>query len=131
MPKEDKPLEYHGRVRDTKGIAQRLDLEYLHRPVKMLLARKRLVWLALAIAGAAAVPVVGGLGGGRRAVSNGPLSEAHAMFESRCAACHTQAFGGVSDTACQQCHEGAAHPAKTVDTARVHSTPRCAACHEE
>ena len=32
MAKEEKPLEYQRRIRDTKGVAQRLDLNYLKRP---------------------------------------------------------------------------------------------------
>ena len=41
MAKEEKPLEYQRRIRDTKGVAQRLDLDYLKRPARLLLQRKR------------------------------------------------------------------------------------------
>src|SRR6185295_10441863 len=119
------------RIRDTKGVAQRLDLGYLKRPAVLALLRKRLTWLLVALAVLAGVPLVLGVGGSRRAVSNGPLSEAHAMFEKQCEVCHVQAFGGVPDQACQQCHDGAAHPAKLVDTARMNSVGRCAWCHQE
>ena len=122
MAKEDKPLEYQRRIRDTKGVAQRLDLGYLRRPAVLLLLRKRLTWLLLALAAAATVPLVLGIGGGRRMVQNGPLSEAHAIFEQRCEACHTQSFG-VPDKACQSCHDaGAHHPNQPV---------HCAECHLE
>jgi hypothetical protein len=131
MAKEDKPLEYQRRIRDTKGVAQRLDLGYLKRSAPLLLLRKRLTWVFVALAVLSGVPLVLGVGGSRRAVSNGPLSEAHSMFEKRCEVCHTQAFDGVPDQACQQCHDGAAHPAKLVDTARMNSVGRCAACHQE
>jgi len=105
MSKEDKPLEYQRRIRDTKGVAQRLDLGYLRRPALLLLLRQRLTWALLAVAAAASVPIVLGIGGGRRLVENGPLSEAHAIFEKRCEVCHTQNFGGVPDKACQSCHQ--------------------------
>lgn len=124
MGKEDKPLEYQRRIRDTKGVAQRLDLGYLRRPGLLLLLRKRITWVLLAIAAAACVPLVLGIGGGRRFVENGPLSEAHAIFEKRCEVCHTQTFGGVPDKACQSCHDGAPHHAGRAQA-------RCAECHLE
>ena len=46
MAREEKPLEYQHRIRDTKGVAQRLDLNYLTRPAILALLRRRLVWLA-------------------------------------------------------------------------------------
>ena len=64
-------------------------------------------------------------------VENGPLSDAHAMFEKKCEVCHTQSFGGVPDEACGQCHDGAAHPAKSIDLARPTAAVRCAECHLE
>ena len=42
MAKDDKPLEYQRRFRDTKSVAQRLDLDYLKRPAMLSLLRKRL-----------------------------------------------------------------------------------------
>jgi hypothetical protein len=131
MSKEDKPLEYQRRIRDTKGVAQRLDLGYLQRPALILLLRKRAAWLLVIVALAACVPLVLGIGGSRRLVSNGPLSPAHAMFEKRCEVCHTQTLGGVPDKACQGCHDGAAHPAKSMDTAHITAQVRCAECHAE
>ena len=41
MAKEEKPLEYKRRILDTKGVAQRLDLNYLSRASAFLLARNR------------------------------------------------------------------------------------------
>jgi hypothetical protein len=131
MGKEDKPLEYQRRLRDTKGVAQRLDLDYLKRPALLALLRKRLTWAMVAAAVVACVPLVMGVAGSRRTVASGPVSEAHALFEKRCEACHTQAFGGVPDKACQQCHDGAEHPAKLVDTAHATGHVRCAECHLE
>ncbi len=128
---ENKPLEYQRRLRDTKGVAQRLDLSYLKRPALLALLRKRLIWVLVALAALASIPLVLGIGGTRRAVENGPLSEAHAIFEKRCEVCHQQNFGGVPDQACAQCHDGAPHPAKLVDTGHATTQLRCVQCHLE
>jgi mono/diheme cytochrome c family protein len=129
MAKEEKPLEYQRRIRDTKGVAQRLDLHYLSRPALIAVLRKRLTWVLVAIAAIASVPLVTGFGGSRRAVMSGAVSAAHAVFENKCESCHTTAFASVPDSACQTCHDGAPHPAKSIDTGRAHSTVRCAECH--
>ncbi len=131
MGKEDKPLEYQRRLRDTKGVAQRLDLEYLKRPALLALLRKRLTWGLIAVAVLACVPLVMGVGGSRRMVSSGPLSQSHQLFEKRCEVCHTQAFGGVTEKACRQCHDGAAHPARVQTARHVDIVKRCADCHGE
>jgi hypothetical protein len=59
------------------------------------------------------------------------VASAHAVFENRCESCHTQAFASVPDSACQACHDGAPHPAKSIDTGKAHATARCAECHLE
>jgi len=130
MARDDKPLEYQRRIRDTKGIAQRLDLNYLNRPALLALLRRRLTWALLVVCAAAAIPLVTGVAGGRKAVMNGPVSSAHALFADRCESCHTKAFGGVPDQACNACHDGAPHPAKSIDTAHLNAPP-CAQCHME
>jgi hypothetical protein len=131
MAKEEKPLEYQRRIRDTKGVAQRLDLDYLKRPSLLLLFRKKATWILVGVAALASVPLVLGLGGSRRTLSTGPLSASHAVFDGRCEVCHAQAFARVPDQACEKCHDGAAHPANLVDTAKANSTPPCAECHAE
>jgi len=117
MAKEEKPLEYKRRILDTKGVAQRLDLNYLSRASAILLARNRAIWVLVAVAVLLCVPLVLGIGGSRKSLQNGPVSEAHAIFEQRCEFCHTQSFSSVADKACQQCHDGAAHPAKSARAA--------------
>jgi hypothetical protein len=129
MAKEEKPLEYQRRIRDTKGVAQRLDLNYLGRPALLAVLRRRITWAAVAVCAIAAVPLVTGFGGSRTAVMSGPVAAAHAVFENRCETCHTQAFASVPDSACQTCHDGAPHPAKSIDTGRASETVRCAQCH--
>src|SRR5262249_47848253 len=115
MSREDKPLEYQRRIRDTRTVAQRLDLDYLKHPAIVALLRSR---LSLGLAGVAllvSLPLLLGVGGGR-AVQSAPVSEAHALYEARCETCHARAFGGIPDAACQQCHDGAPHPAFSFDT---------------
>ena len=132
MAKPDKPLDYQRRIRDTKGIAQRLDLSYLRRPALLLALRHRLTWALVAMAALAAVPLVMGTGGIHRTLENGPLSESHALFEQRCDLCHAAAFSSVPDRACIGCHESGPHPAKPIDRT-VHLTEQrsCADCHVE
>jgi hypothetical protein len=131
MPKEEKPLEYRRRVLDTKGLAQRLDLDYLKRPEIWLLWRRRLSWILPAAALAISIPLVLGIGGAKKAFSNGPVSRAHVIFGDRCENCHSQAFFRVPDGACLKCHDGPAHPAKSIDTATLGDQPHCAQCHVE
>jgi hypothetical protein len=131
MAKEEKPLEYQRRIRDTKGVAQRLDLNYLNRPALLAVMRSRITWALVAVAIAVSIPLVVGFGGSRRVVMNGSVSSAHAVFENKCESCHVNAFGGVPDSACQACHDAGPHPAKSIDTGRARKTPQCADCHLE
>ena len=131
MAKEEKPLEYQHRIRDTKGVAQRLDLDYLKRPSLMALLRSRVTWVLLGASILASVPLVFGIGASRDVLSNGPMSKAHAAFEGRCEVCHAKAFAAIPDAACERCHDGAPHPAKIFDTATSNAAPRCVECHVE
>jgi hypothetical protein len=131
MAKEEKPLDYQRRIRDTKGVAQRLDLNYLSRPTLLGIARSRVTWAAVALAVVVSIPLVTGFGGSRRAVMNGSVSAAHAVFENKCETCHVNSFGSVPDSACQSCHDAGPHPAKVVDTAHATDTRHCVDCHIE
>src|ERR1043165_8051670 len=131
MAQEEKPLEYKRRILDTKGIAQRLDLAYLNRATSLLLTRKRATYALLALAAAFSIPMVLGVGASRKNLQNAPVSEAHAFFEQRCEFCHTQSFKTVSDQSCKQCHHGAAHPAKDVDSGHATAQIACTGCHME
>jgi len=131
MAKEEKPLEYQRRIKDTKGVAQRLDLGYLNRPRTLAVLRSRLTWLLVAAAVAAGVPLVLGLGGSRKEISNGPVSEAHNLFSERCEVCHDQKFRQVQDRACQSCHDGAPHPARMADAGKANAAVACSQCHME
>ena len=113
------------RLRTTKAIAKRIDLGYLSRRHGFRLWRRRLTWLAPLAAAAGIVPFLVGVGGGEKAFSNGPVSRAHAVFESNCAVCHAQTFSHVANAACQKCHDGPLHQANAV------GEERCAECHLE
>ncbi len=131
MAKEEKPLEYQSRERDTKWVAQRQALDYLKRPGVLALLRRRITWGLIAAAVLAGIPIVLGLAGGKQVLLSGPVSPAHALFVNRCEACHARAFARVPDTACEACHDGPAHPAKSIDTVQLRQAPACADCHVE
>jgi hypothetical protein len=128
---KEKPLPYERRARETKEIAQRLDLKYLKRGAALTIWKSWLTWILLALASLAAIVFVTGLGGSRKVLARGPLSAPHALFEARCEVCHATAFSKIADAACLKCHDGPAHPAKAVDQARLNSPPACAQCHIE
>jgi predicted CXXCH cytochrome family protein len=128
----------------TKIRAKRIALQYfkrLHpfRRWKLILSIAAPVLAALWI-------VVAASRGDQRLYLGGPVSTAHAMFESECRLCHgpapttpvTQAslaaaaaatpsgfFLKVADASCTTCHAGPAH------AARETFTPPCASCHIE
>ena len=106
---DDKPIPYEPRILDTKGVAQRVDLDYLRRPHRFRDLRRKLTWIAPAAAVVLAVPFVLGVW-----KSNRPLAPSHALFENNCQVCHTTAFSSVPKQACLQCHDGPAHRGKPV-----------------
>jgi len=116
------------RTRTTKTVAQRIDLNYFKRPTPFKRAK---LWLAI-LAPAIALVWIGWhvLGRDNRVYSSGRLSEAHAVLEKECAACHVQQLGGYSasaaDSACLECHDGPAHHALSSNR-----TVACAECHVE
>jgi hypothetical protein len=131
MAKEEKPLEYQRRERTTKWLAQRLDLSYRNRPAFLRVLRRRVAWIAVAASAVAAIPMVMGVAAGKRALLTGPVSSSHQIFLDRCEVCHRKAFTTVPDAACVACHDGPAHPAKTIDTALLRTSTACADCHME
>jgi hypothetical protein len=131
MSKEHKPVPYEGRIRDTKSVAQRLDLDYFKRPNRFRDLKKKLMWLAPLAAAAAAAPFLTGIGPAEKVFSNGPISRSHAIFEQNCSVCHEKSFSSVADASCLKCHDGPSHPAKAVDTAVPLQLPRCVTCHVE
>jgi hypothetical protein len=115
------------RTRTTKKLAQRIDLNYFKRPTALKRAK---FWLSVGVP-ALALVWIGWHGFARdsRVYSSGRMSEAHAVLEAECAACHVQAAGAFSakaaDSGCLACHDGPVHHATQT------STPGCAECHTE
>jgi len=116
------------RARTTKSVAQRIDLNYFKRATPFKRAR---LWLSIL------APALALLWTGYhlslsdyRAYSSGRLSQAHAVLEKECAACHLQHAGGYraesTDSACLACHDGPSHHTSTGGV-----KPGCRDCHTE
>jgi len=115
------------RTRTTKKLAQRIDLNYFKRPTRLKRAK---FWLSLLLPLLALTWISWrGFAGDHRVYSNGSLSQAHAILEKECSACHVQkaeAFSSeAADSACLGCHDGPAHHVAQT------SVPKCASCHDE
>lgn len=115
------------RTRTTKKLAQRIDLNYFKRPTGLKRAK---FWLSVGVP-ALALVWIGWQGFARdsRVYSGGRMSEAHAVLEAECAACHVQTAGAfsakASDAACLSCHDAPMHHAAQT------SSLGCAECHTE
>jgi hypothetical protein len=115
------------RTRTTKKLAQRIDLNYFKRPTTLKRAK---FWLSVGLPAFALIWIAWhGFARDSRVFSSGRMSEAHAVLEADCAACHVQTAGAfsakASDAACLSCHDGPMHhPAKI-------GAPECATCHIE
>ena len=133
----------------TKIRAKRIALQYFKRPHPFR-RWKLILSIAAPVLAAAWVLVAAGRGD-ERLYLGGPVSTAHAMFESECRLCHGPGrtpegagtpvipvslaaaaaaappsfFLGVGDAACTTCHAGPRHAAGET------FTPRCASCHIE
>ncbi len=117
------------RLRTTKKLAQRIDLNYFKRPtpykrtklfLSVLIPLLALGWIAWR-----------GFSRDSSVYSSGRMSGAHAVLEKQCAVCHLQKAGEFSstavDSACLACHDGPIHH----DPQRNTYTPECATCHVE
>ncbi|HUN62933.1 MAG TPA: hypothetical protein VMU53_13125 [Candidatus Sulfotelmatobacter sp.] len=117
------------RTRTTKKLAQRVDLNYFKRATTFKRAK---LWLSVLLP-LVAVGWIAWRGAARdsRVYSSGRMSEAHAVLERQCGACHVEKAGQFSanaaDSACLACHGGPMHHADEV-AAKV---PHCAECHAE
>lgn len=115
------------RTRTTKKLAQRIDLNYFKRPTA---SKRANFWLSVAVPGLALVWIAWhGFSWDSRVYSSGRMSEAHAVLEAECAACHVQRAGAfsakASDAACLSCHDGPIHHVAQTRTLS------CATCHTE
>ena len=136
------------RTRTTKKLAQRIDLNYFKRPTPLKRAK---FWLSLLLPLLALVWIAERtLSKDSRVYSSGRMSEAHAVLEKECSACHVQQAGAFSakaaDSACLSCHDGPVHhgtAAKSLACATCHTEHRgrvniaatsnqaCAECHAD
>jgi len=115
------------RIRTTKKLARRIDLQYFTRPHAF---RRWRFWLSVAIPALA----LGWLftqrvQGNQKVYSSGPLSRSHAVFTQQCNLCHVSRVGvfskTVTDDACLSCHDAPVHQANQT------FTPACSSCHLE
>ena len=117
------------RTRTTKKLAQRVDLNYFKRETAY---KRAMMWLSVL------VPLLAmgwitwrAFTKDSRVYSSGRMSEAHAVLEKECAACHIQKTGEFSsnaaNSACLACHDGPVHHENEVAAA----VPACATCHIE
>ncbi len=114
------------RVRTTKSLAKRIDLQYFTRRDTF---RRWRLWLSVA------VPVVAlgwlayaSVSRDQNIYTRGPLSPAHAVLTTNCALCHIRTAdyqASVPDKACLACHDGPLHNAQQT------FTPTCSSCHVE
>ena len=112
------------RVRTTKALAKRIDLQYFtHRD----LFRKWRLWLSVGLPVIAITwVVISRSSGSENMYSQGSLSSAHAVLTKNCQSCHvrgTNFRAHVPDTACLGCHDAPVHSQfQTL-------TPACSSCH--
>lgn len=121
------------RTRTTKKLAQRIDLNYFKRPTALKRAK---LWLSVGAPALAVAWIVWqGWARDSRVYSSGTLSQAHAVLEQECSACHVKTTGTfpakASDAACLSCHDGPMHHVTIMAKYTVTSAPRCADCHAE
>ena len=115
------------RVRTTKILAQRMDLQYFKQPHPFRTWR---LWLSILVPALAIGWFAAARAASQKILSSGPLSVAHAVLARKCDVCHRSTLGvfrtKVSDEACVDCHDAPAHHPD-----KVTSTVSCAFCHIE
>ena len=115
------------RIRTTKNLAKRMDLQYFKQAHPL---RSWRLWLSIAVPVVAVLWFVAQRANSQKVYSSGPLSAAHAVLGKNCNVCHATTLGffhkQVSDEACLKCHDAPAHHADKVAFA-----VSCGACHIE
>jgi hypothetical protein len=115
-----------GRIRTTKKLAQRINLDYF-KTLHGIPRWRRILSGVFVIAG------LGWLGwhavaGSPKPYNAGPLAHAHALLGQKCAACHVAQASyrkSATDQACLACHDAPIHHADQA------FTPSCSNCHVE
>jgi len=115
------------RVRTTKNLAQRMDLQYFKQPHPFRTWR---LWLSIVVPVIAVGWFAAERASSQKILSSGPLSTAHAVLGKKCDVCHVTTLGvfraKVSDDACLKCHDAPAHHSD-----KVTFTVSCGFCHVE
>jgi len=115
------------RVRTTKNLAKRMDLQYFKQAHPL---RSWRLWLSILVPVVAIGWFAVARANSQKVYSSGQLSAAHAVLGKSCNVCHATTLGffhkQVSDDACLKCHDAPAHHPD-----KVASTVSCGACHVE
>jgi hypothetical protein len=115
------------RIRTTKNLAQRMDLQYFKQSHPL---RRWRLWLSILVPFVAVGWFAVQRANSRKIYSSGPLSAAHSVLGRQCNVCHVTRLGlfraRVSDDACSKCHNAPAHHAD-----KVTFIASCGSCHIE
>lgn len=115
------------RVRTTKNLAQRMDLQYFKQPHPF---RSWRLWLSVLVPVAAVLWFAAQRASSAKVYSSGPLSASHAVLGKQCNVCHVTTLGifraKVKDDACLKCHDAPPHHPDNVTF-----TAPCSSCHVE
>jgi len=115
------------RIRTTKNLAKRMDLQYFKQAHPL---RSWRLWLSILVPVVAVVWFAAQRASSQKVYSSGPLAAAHAVLGKDCNVCHASTLGffheKVSDDACLKCHDAPAHHPE-----KVAFTASCGSCHVE
>jgi hypothetical protein len=115
-----------GRIRTTKKLAQRINLDYF-KTLHGIPRWRRILSGVFVIAGLAWLGWHA-VAGSPKPYNAGPLARPHALLGQNCAACHVSQAGyrnTATDQACLGCHDGPIHHADQT------FSPSCSNCHVE
>jgi hypothetical protein len=115
------------RVRTTKNLAKRMDLQYFKQAHPL---RSWRLWLSILVPVVAIGWFAAARAASQKTYSSGPLAASHAVLGKNCNLCHATTLGffhkKVSDDACLKCHDAPTHHAD-----KVAFTVSCGSCHIE
>jgi hypothetical protein len=115
-----------GRIRTTKKLAQRINLNYF-KTLRGIPRWRRILSGVFVIVGLAWLGWHA-VAGSAKPYNAGPLAHAHALLGQKCSACHVSQASyqqSATDQACLGCHDGPIHHADQT------FTPFCSNCHVE
>jgi hypothetical protein len=115
-----------GRIRTTKKLAQRINLEYF-KTLRGIPRWRRILSGVFVIAGVAWLGWHA-VAGSPKPYNAGPLARPHTLLGEKCGACHVSQASfqkSATDQACLSCHDGPVHHADQT------FTPACSNCHVE